>query len=138
MKTPSPIPFIVILIVFSIIIALTGASFLFIKNLAAHVVHVQVPDDLSAVHFQMRKPTPPSIALVAPWMTFEYLEKIFQLPPGDLAQALPISDPRYPRLSIRSYARTHNLSVTSTLQTIQNQLYIFFTTSSPTSSEVWK
>lgn len=80
--------------------------------------------------------TKPEISSIDSWMTFSYLERVFQLPPTYLSPALRFPDPRYPRLTIKKYATTHGLSVTSTLMDIKN-LVASFSTSSATSS-LWK
>jgi len=43
---------------------------------------------------------PQDADLIRPWMTFDYINKIFNLPPGYLQSRLAITDPRYPKLSI--------------------------------------
>lgn len=43
--------------------------------------------------------------VLRPWMTFEYVARIFALPPQFLRDSLGITDTRYPKLSIAAYAR---------------------------------
>ena len=43
--------------------------------------------------------------VLRPWMTFEYVNRIFGLSPEILRDALGITDKRYPKLSIAAYAR---------------------------------
>jgi hypothetical protein len=66
----------------------------------------------NGVRFRMsslfrRHPVPltaSDVGLIRPWMTFDYLDRTFNLPPAYLEKALSITDPSYPRLSIQAYA----------------------------------
>jgi hypothetical protein len=40
------------------------------------------------------------------WMTFDYIDRVFSLPPAYLKTALSIADRRYPRLTIAEYAES--------------------------------
>ena len=42
------------------------------------------------------------VGIVRSWMTFDYLNRVFRLPPGYLKDALHISDARYPHLSLET------------------------------------
>ena len=57
--------------------------------------------------------------LIETWMTFDYLNKIFDLPTNYLQTALAITDPHYPFLTIRHYVRLQKLEATSTLVLIK-------------------
>ncbi len=50
------------------------------------------------------------VGLIRAWMTFDYLNDIFALPPQYLQQTLSITDSQYPRLSIAHAARDENLT----------------------------
>jgi hypothetical protein len=58
------------------------------------------------------------LASVRPWMTFDYLNRFFNLPPQYLQTQLAITDPQYPRLTIGGYAKRNHLD----LATFQHQL----------------
>lgn len=45
-------------------------------------------------------------AYIQPWMTFEYLDFAYKLPPAYLQLGLNITDAQYPRISIQQYAAT--------------------------------
>ncbi|HEU0051172.1 MAG TPA: hypothetical protein VFQ60_03910 [Patescibacteria group bacterium] len=68
----------------------------------------------------------PSADLIQDWMTFDYLNHVFSLPPAYLKSALSIHDARYPNLSSRQYARRAHLDSAAFLQqvktAIQNEL----------------
>jgi hypothetical protein len=61
----------------------------------------------------------PDVASISDWMTFDYLNRIFKLPPTYLKDALAITDARYPRLSIRRYAATDMLNVSAAVEGVQ-------------------
>jgi hypothetical protein len=53
------------------------------------------------------RPAPTSTAVyVQPWMTFDYVNKVFGLPASHLKDALNVRDPRYPNVSISHYAKS--------------------------------
>lgn len=58
---------------------------------------------------------PADAGLVRPWMTFDYINKIFNLPPDYLKTRLDITDPRYPKLSVSEYAKSHAFMITEYL-----------------------
>ena len=67
--------------------------------------------------------TASDINIIRPWMTFDYINKLFNLPPDYLKTQLSISDVRYPQLSLSGYANyihlniaTFTSEVTSTLR----------------------
>jgi len=62
------------------------------------------------------------VADIRAWMTFDYLNKRFDLPPDYLRDRLSISDPAYPRLTIGKFAKDLKQSASSTLTEVQNVL----------------
>ncbi len=58
-------------------------------------------------------PIPTSRAdIIQPWMTFDYVNRIFGLPPQYLEAALKITSAKYPRLPLYEYAEKRGLSPT--------------------------
>jgi hypothetical protein len=53
------------------------------------------------------------------WMTFDYIDHIFSLPPTYLQTALSIQDPRFPRLTIEEYSEDAHLNLSETLGAVQ-------------------
>ena len=53
------------------------------------------------------------------WMTFSYINHIFNLPPQYLSTALTIQDSQYPNLQISQYAKTKNLNDADFLKQVQ-------------------
>ena len=56
---------------------------------------------------------------IQPWMTFQYIDFIFKLPPNYLQDSLVITDPRYPNVQIARYARMHGLVLQTFLKKVQ-------------------
>jgi hypothetical protein len=72
-----------------------------------------------------------SIDLIRPWMTFDYINFIFKLPPEYLKNTLVVTDPRYPNIRIDRYVKHHNLNTSLFLQNIK-QAITNYPTSLPT------
>ena len=53
------------------------------------------------------------------WMTFDYINRIFNLPPAYMQTTLGITNSRYPRLTIVGYAKDSGLSETAALTKVQ-------------------
>lgn len=51
-----------------------------------------------------------NVEMIENWMTFDYINESFQLPPSVLQDGLHIIDPHYPRMSIRRAARERGTS----------------------------
>jgi hypothetical protein len=60
------------------------------------------------IHHRQVFTPPTSVGQIKLWMTFEYINRIFLLPKDYLRNSLSIEDPRYPHISIGSFAqKTH-------------------------------
>ena len=57
-----------------------------------------------------RSPIIFKIEKIQAWMTFDYINTVFKLPPNYLKNQLGIQDTRYPYLVIDRYARKHNIN----------------------------
>ena len=71
-------------------------------------------------------PKPVLVADISSWMTFDYINHLFAIPPQYLQTNLTITDVRYPRLTISGYGRDKNLSPTDSLANVQNAVKMFF------------
>lgn len=69
------------------------------------------------------------IGVVRPWMTFDYVNKLFGVPPDYLKARLTISDARYPRLSLSGYAKYEHLDSTVLVDQVASALRDYLTTS---------
>lgn len=66
------------------------------------------------------------IIIISPWMTFDYVNKIFALPPGYLKTQLSISDTRYPSLSLSTYARNQNIDRSTFVLKLDDAVRAYF------------
>jgi hypothetical protein len=60
------------------------------------------------------------------WMTFDYINHLFALPSVYLQTSLAITDSRYPRLTIASYAKTQHLDQSTLLMQVQDAIRAHF------------
>jgi hypothetical protein len=60
------------------------------------------------------------------WMTFDYLNGFFKMPPDYLKNQLSISDPAYPKMTINKLAKDTHQNPSSTLVEVQNTVRQFF------------
>lgn len=56
------------------------------------------------------------------WMTFSYVNRIFNLPADYLSTALALQDSRYPNITISQYAKTKNLNDADFLKQVQDSV----------------
>lgn len=60
--------------------------------------------------------------VIRSWMTFDYLNKLFNLPPDYLKTQLSVTDPAYPKLTIGTLAKDAGRQASSTLAEVQNDV----------------
>jgi len=67
-------------------------------------------------------------SVIRPWMTFDYVNRLFGLPPDYLKTQLMITNTRYPQLSIGGYANSQHVSQTifvgQVVSAVQNYLTV--------------
>ncbi len=57
---------------------------------------------------------------IRPWMTFEYVNTVFNIPSSFLEQNLSINDTRYPKLVISNFAKDRKISEKEVISQIRN------------------
>jgi len=77
-------------------------------------------------------PTQSDVVFVQAWMTFDYVNQLFGIPPDYLQHQLSISDPGYPHITISGYARHYNLNVAAFLADIDRALVGYLTPATST------
>ena len=60
------------------------------------------------------------------WMTFDYIDRAFALPPMYLQISLGIADSRFPRMTVSEYASDQGLSSSEALIKVQNAILSYF------------
>ena len=68
---------------------------------------------------QSRQPTPPSVESLEEWMTLNYINKLFNLPPDYLKLALAVSDVSYPNITISKLSAEKNESADAYVATVK-------------------
>ena len=68
------------------------------------------------------------IGIVAPWMTFDYINKLFALPPTYLETTLGVSNSRYPQMSLSSDARSTGVSSAFLIGKVESALQKYLNT----------
>jgi len=68
------------------------------------------------------------------WMTFDYLNKLFNLPPEYLKSQLSIPNAGYPKLTIDEFAESIHQGASSTLVNVQNAVRQYLSAPANTSS----
>jgi hypothetical protein len=64
--------------------------------------------------------TPADAGYIESWMTFDYVNVVFGLPPSYLSDALHVTDARYPHLSISRWAREEATTSPAMLGAVQS------------------
>lgn len=64
--------------------------------------------------------TSTAISLIRNWMTFDYINRLFNIPPSYFESKLDVADTNYPRITIRSLAKKYNSEPTFFLTHIQS------------------
>ena len=64
--------------------------------------------------------------IIQTWMTFDYLNRAFRLPPDYLRSSLNISDPNYPHILIGRYAKHEGIDSAVYLEKVKSVINDFF------------
>ncbi len=73
-----------------------------------------------------RAPLPPTeAAIIQPWMTFDYVNRVFALPRAYLQTALNVADPRYPQIPLYRYAESQHLDPWAFTDEVRNSVKIY-------------
>jgi hypothetical protein len=67
---------------------------------------------------------------IRPWMTFDYVNRLFDLSPDYLKATLSVTDPSYPQLSISGYAKYDHENVNTLLTNVQEAVQGYSTSTS--------
>jgi len=109
------IAFVVLLIAFLVVVGW----------LTVRVVHLYRQGELrptGGFHRTHPRRTLTNPAQIQSWMTFSYINTVFNLPAGYLVSTLKMQDARYPDLTIRQYARTHDLNEHDVTDTVEGSV----------------
>lgn len=111
-----------IIVLCIIMVFLCAALFLEYRRLSRTGIRLSHQLQLAAI--RNRGPlTIGDVNLVQSWMTFDYINKIFNLPTDYLKTALNISDTHYPRLPLLRYARNTGVDANVFTDRVKNAIH---------------
>ncbi len=79
--------------------------------------------------------SPENSGIIQGWMTFDYINRIFNLQPYYLKTKLGISDPHYPRVSLNRCASNQHITATVFLAVVQNAVRTYSTSTVPSATK---
>jgi hypothetical protein len=79
-------------------------------------------------HLNLHMPTNLDPNAIATWMTFNYLNTVFKMPPDYLKSELDITDVRYPRLTIKRLAADRKVNAALILTGVKAAVQTFLST----------
>jgi len=66
------------------------------------------------------------VGVIRPWMTFDYINRLFALPKDYLKDQLDISDPHYPNDTIGNYSSANKITDVAAVADVQNAIINYF------------
>lgn len=66
------------------------------------------------------------VSVIRSWMTFDYINRLFDLPKDYLKNQLQISDSHYPNLTISAYGSENNLDTAEAVGRVQAAISYYF------------
>ncbi len=96
-----------------LIIFLTALCLLEVRAIFTELRTVYVADDTYGAGLSWRNSRlsdPISPGDIEPWMTFAYINTVFNLPADYLETMLPVSNSRYPNISINRFVRMNHIN----------------------------
>ena len=101
------------LIILGVLLAFLAAFLYFQYRAIRHQQFINARERWPIFFLRHSGPLAPQNAdLIQPWMTFDYINHVFNLPPQYLQSQLRITDARYPKLSVGGLARDDNQTST--------------------------
>lgn len=82
----------------------------------------------SPMHLHSRALPVTNADFIQSWMTYDYIDHIYALPPGYVKAALSIADSRYPRVSIAQSAEAQHKSAAAMTTAVQNAVQNYLLT----------
>jgi hypothetical protein len=74
------------------------------------------------------------VSVIRSWMTFDYINQLFGIPPAYFKDQMSIADARYPKLSLSGYAKSQHLASAAIVGDVENAIRDYFATSTPVAS----
>ena len=110
-------------IIFTIIIAIGFLSYMYVFIRINEIKNQRQIPLRSYFANYYRKPV--LISDIAPWMTFDYINKIFHIPKTFLEQSLKINDKKYPIITIGQYSKKIGTSTSILIKDMQDLIQTY-------------
>jgi hypothetical protein len=84
---------------------------------------LQIPANRLGWIFPFRRRLPlaqSDVSMIQSWMTFDYINRVFNIPADYLRTALHVSDSAYPRIPLSRYAKNHAVDPAAFLDQVKN------------------
>ncbi|MBP6888593.1 MAG: hypothetical protein KBC21_02705 [Candidatus Pacebacteria bacterium] len=117
-----------------ILLAISGLLLLFLVLLLTHAISLSKHKSLSQYIPSAHRRHPVSksnISQISAWMTFDYINRVFELPDSYLRDVLTIDSKKYPSITLRRYAHEKNLDTSTLVEKIQNSIEGYLMTQHP-------
>lgn len=99
-------------------VLLIGGVFLIVLGISLHALVVRhVIKFPNYKSFQEKRPLAPED--IQGWMTFEYINFVFKLPPEYLKQTFSIEGSQYPKTTLKRYANKAGLDATTFVRNVE-------------------
>jgi hypothetical protein len=85
-----------------------------------HDKHLSLPYSMSK--HRHRPVTVADIAYISPWMTFDYISTLFNIPEDYLKQSMSIEDEKYPYITLDQYAKKSDINVDVLIANIRHNI----------------
>jgi hypothetical protein len=82
--------------------------------------HFSLPYSMSK--HRHRPVTVADIAYISPWMTFDYISTLFNIPEDYLKQTMNIEDEKYPFITLDQYAKKTDINVDVLIANIRHDI----------------
>lgn len=92
------------------------------------VYHHQRPTEQQGTSTAKKETTTenaPSISSIQLWMTFDYINVVFNLPQNYLKDILGLSDSQYPNIRLDTYASRTNIDSQVLLKTVKQYIVVY-------------
>lgn len=92
------------------------------------VYHHQRPTVQQGASTVKKEATPesaPSISSIQLWMTFDYINVVFNLPKNYLKDILGLNDSQYPNIRLDTYASRSNIDSQVLLKTVKQYIVVY-------------
>jgi hypothetical protein len=125
------------IIIIVLAVVLVVLVFFFVRqSITLHRERILSARELWITNFVRRRGplTQSDVAYVAPWMTFDYVNQLFNVSSSYLHDQLSISDPSYPHVTISGYARYAHMDVGTLLDNVDQALVRHLAPAAPTTT----